>query len=149
MGSIVKIDFIKQPGGTLTPASDMELEKMGRFKTGGQYEVEIKMVRNPLFHRKVFAFFQFCFHHWKCDREFLSETKQFDVFRSHLTVLAGYYDEFYGIKGDVRIEAKSLSFSSMSQEDFEECYNALIQAAMKHIFIESDENTYNQLLSFF
>lgn len=145
----MKIEMIKQPGGLLCPASDMELEKLNKFKTGEQYVIEIKLSRNPGFHRKVFAFFQFCFHHWKGDNEFQSESKQFDVFRNNLTVLAGYYEQYFNIKGELRIEAKSLSFSSMEQGEFEECYKALILAAMKHIFKTTDNNTYNQLMSFF
>lgn len=145
----MKVEMIKQPGGILCPASDMELEKLNKFKTGEQYTVELKLTRNLAFHRKVFAFFQFCFHYWKGDNEFQSETKQFDVFRNHLTVLAGFYEQHANIYGEIRIEAKSLAFSSMSQEEFEECYNALIQASMKHIFKTYDENTLNQLRSFF
>lgn len=145
----VKIEMIKQPGGILSPASDFELEKLNKFKTGGQYQVEIKLTRNPLFHRKVFAFFQFCFEHWRSDREFLSESKQFDIFRQHLTCLAGFYDSLIGINGEVRIEAKSLSFSSMSELEFQECYTALIGAAMKHLFSSDDDESFNKLMSFF
>ena len=145
----MKVSFIKHPGGFMIPASDLEAEKLTRFKTGEMYEVEIKLTRNAAFHRKVFAFFNFCFEYWKGDNEFQCEQKQFDVFRDHLTVLAGYYDSYYGIDGRVRIEAKSISYSNMSQEDFESLYNALINAALKNIFNTMDENTYQQLLGFF
>lgn len=145
----MKIEVIKLAGGVLCAASDLDLEKLNKFKTNGQYTIEIKRARNPDFHRKVFAFFNFCFEHWRGDNEFQSESKQFDVFRNHLTVLAGFYESFYNIKGEVRVEAKSLSFSAMEQEEFEECYNALIRAAMQNIFNNADDNTYNQLRSFF
>ena len=145
----MKINFIKQYGGVLVPADDLEAEQMGRFKTGEMYESEIKLTRNPAFHRKVFQFFSFCFDHWAGDREFLNEKAQKDVFRKNLTVMAGYYVELVNIKGEVRIEAKSLSFGSMTQDEFEQCYSALINAAMKHIFPGADESTYNQLVSFF
>ncbi len=144
----MKIEMIKQAGGMFTPVNDAEFDKTVKFKTGEQYQVEIKLTRNPAFHRKVFAFFTFCFAHWKGDNEFQSEAKQFDVFRNHLTVLAGYYESYTNINGEVRIEAKSLAYANMSQEEFEECYKALTQAAMKHVFKTADENTYNQLLSF-
>ena len=145
----MKIEVIKQPGGVLTAASDMELESLNKFKTGCQYSIEIKLSRNPAFHGKVFAFFNFCFQYWKGGNEFQCEKKQFEVFRKHLTCMAGFYESFYNIKGDLRIEAKSLSYDSMSQEEFEECYHALINAAMKHVFKSIDKNTENQLLSFF
>lgn len=145
----MKVKFIKLAGGTLAPASDLEADKLTKFKTGELYDVEIKLTRNPAFHRKVFAFFNFCFEHWKGINEFQSEQEQFNVFREHLTVLAGYYDSYYSITGSVRIKAKSLSFSSMSQEEFEQCYIALTNAAMKHIFKGASQSVYNQLISFF
>jgi hypothetical protein len=141
--------MIKSPGGTLTPASDIEAEKLTALKTGELYNVEIKRHRNPQFHRKVFEFMNFCFHHWKSDREFMNEPAQFDVFRKNLTVIAGYYDEFYTISGSVRIEAKSLAYSSMSQEEFEDFYSALIAAAMRTIFKDCGKNIEEKLISFF
>lgn len=145
----MKVSVIKQPGGTLVPASDIEAERLTRFKTGEMFEIEIKNSRNLQFHKKVFAFFNFCFEHWQGEREFLSPTAQFDVFRANLTVLAGYYHELINLKGEVRIEAKSLSFGSMSQEEFEECYHALVNAACKHIFHDASKEVEDRLLSFF
>ena len=61
----MKINMVKQAGGLLVPVDDMESERMKRFKAGEVYPVEIKQSRNPQFHRKVFAFFNFCFEHWQ------------------------------------------------------------------------------------
>ena len=61
----MKINFIKCAGGTLVPSSDIEADKMNRFKSGDNYEVDIKLSRNGKFHGKVFAFFNFCFSHWR------------------------------------------------------------------------------------
>lgn len=145
----MKINFIKNAGGVLTPASDMDAERLTKFKTGEMYEVEIKRTRSPQFHRKVFAFFNFCFEHWEMPEGCIDEVGQMKVFRNHLTVLAGYYDSFHGIDGKIRIEAKSLSFGSMSQEEFEQFYNAAINAAMKNLFKAGDDEVYNRLVSFF
>ena len=145
----MKINMLKTAGGNLQPMDDMAAEKLTQFKTDEAYEIEIKKTRNPAFHRKVFAFFNFCFAHWKGDNEFQDELKQFDVFRNHLTVMAGYYDSFYNIQGEVRIESKSLSYSNMSQEEFEHLYNALIQSALKNIFSGCDASIENQLMEFF
>lgn len=145
----MKIDFIKQPGGVLVPASDIEAEKMTRFKTGEQYPAEIKLTRNPAFHRKVFAFFGFCFHYWRGENEFQDEATQFDKFRKDLTILAGFRKEVYNIRGELRVEAESLSYGSMDQERFEQVYKALITAALRTIFKDANEITENQLLSFF
>jgi hypothetical protein len=147
----MKVTFCKQPGGVMIPASDEEAEKLVRFKTGEHYEVDIKLVRNPAFHRKVMAFFNFCFEHWDAEtvHQHLTNAEQFDRFRKDLTILAGFYIQTVRLNGETRLEAESLAFASMSQERFEQCYNALINAAMRHIFKGSDEQIYNRLVSFF
>jgi len=145
------INMRKLPGGTFVPANDMEAVNIDKFKTNEIYEAEIKLHRNPQFHSKMFVFFHFCFENWKASSglEFMDEKGQFEVFRKNLTVLAGYYDQFYNLKGEVRIEAKSLSYSNMKEDEFRQCYIAITNAAMKHIFSDCNEVTENELLSFF
>jgi hypothetical protein len=145
----MKVNMLKLPGGNLQPLDDLDSDKMIKFKTGEAYEVDVKLTRNPRFHSKVFAFFNFCFAHWKGNNEFQDEQGQFDVFRKNLTCLAGYYDSYYNIKGELRIEAKSLSYGNMSQEEFEQCYNALIKAALSNLFKGCDQSIENQLMEFF
>ena len=149
----MKLNFIKDQGGVLIPADDMVLDKMAKFKNGEVYSVDIKRTRNPAFHRKAFAFFGFCFEYWCANQAGLGELdehKQSEVFRNNLTVFAGYYDEFFAIDGSVRVEAKSLSFGSMEQAEFEACYSALINAAIKHVFQNTrDEQILNRLQGFF
>ena len=145
----MKLEFIKQAGGMLIPADDYSAEKLTKLKTGGQYPVEIKQARNPQFHRKVFAFFNFCFQHWSGGHKFQDESLQFDQFRKELTKTAGFYDQVFDLQGNFTIVAKSLSFGSMDQGEFEQCYNAIIQAAMTNIFRTADEQQLNKLMSFF
>lgn len=146
----MKINFIKQPGGGLSPADDIEVEKMKKFKNFEMYEGNLKLTRNPAFLRKVMAFFGFCMQYWDGSKvlEHGSESAQFDRFRKDLTILAGYYEQTIRLNGEIRVEAKSLAFASMSEEEFQECYSALINAALKHINF-NDDNAYHQLLGFF
>ncbi len=145
--------FIKQAGGVLVPASDAEADKMTRYKTGEACEAEIKLWRNPQFHRKVFAFFGFCFQYWSGDKaglEHMDEQSQFNRFRKDLTILAGYYEQTVRLNGEIRTEAQSLAYGNMEQEEFEKVYSALINAALKHIFGKTkDQNIINQLQAFF
>ena len=108
-----------------------------------------KKQRNPAFHSKVFSFLRFCFEHWASDREFMNEAGQFDVFRRHLTVIAGYYDSYHTIDGSVRIEAKSLAYDKMDDDEFEQVYTALINAAVRKIFNNCDYDIEQKLISFF
>ena len=145
----VKILMLKHWGGMLSPASEEAATSLERFKSDEQYEIEIKLTRNPQFHAKVFAFFNFCFEHWVSDKEYMSDKGQRDCFRRNLTVIAGYYDTYHTIKGETRIEAKSLSYASMTPEDFEECYKALIAAAIRTIFQGCGSEVEQRLISFF
>ena len=143
--------MVKNAGGLLVPASDLEADRMSRFKTGSLYEIDIKLSRNPGFHAKVFAFFNFCFEHhdFSAVGEFYCPKAHFEMFRNDLTIFAGYYDVCPRLDGTIKAKAKSLAFGNMEQEEFEQCYIALTNAAMKHIFKSADENTYNQLIRFF
>lgn len=145
----MKVNMIKTPGGGFYPHHDRDAEILTKLKTGDVYPVEIKKSRNGKFHGKVFSFLNFCFDHWRNGNEFQDEIMQFDVFRKHLTVLAGFYHELFNINGELRIEAKSISYGSMSQQEYEHFYNAIINAAMKHVFHTADELTYNKLIGFF
>lgn len=148
----MKVNFIKQAGGLMVPANDMESDRLARFKTGEVYEVDIKLSRNASFHGKVFKFFNFCFEHWDADKtvKYQCPTSQFNTFREHLTVLAGFYISTVNLNGEVRIRAESLSYAQMDQERFEFVYQALIQAAIKQLFGRDDDNeVYNKLVGFF
>lgn len=145
--------MIKTVGGSFVPTEERDLPALQKFRNGELYEVEVKLTRNPAFHRKVFAFFNFCFEHWSADKtewKYFDERKQFDTFRKNLTVLAGYKDVTYTIDGRMRVEAQSLSYGNMDQDEFEQCYSALINAALKHVFGNTtDENVINRLYAFF
>lgn len=138
----MKAQMIKMHGGTFCPLNETEAEALQKFRNGEQYEVEIKLTRNPQFHRKVFAFFNFCFEHWSADKtelEYFDERTQFDKFRQDLTILAGFNEKYYNIHGELRLKAKSLSYGNMDQDEFERCYNALINAAMANVFKGCDD----------
>jgi len=149
----MQIEVIKLPGGHFYPAEERDIERTKKFKNNEMYTVEIKLTRNPQFHKKAFAFFNFCFQHWSADKaglEHVDEATQFDRFRKDLTILAGFYEQTVRLNGDIRTEAKSLAYANMEPDEFERCYSALVNAAIKHVFAGTkDQNIINQLYSFF
>lgn len=149
----MKFSMTKLAGGVWVPASDNDAERLKRFPSGEDFEVEIKLPRNPKFHRKGFALLNFIYHYWcanKAGIEFLGNAAQFDVFRKQLTILAGYRKEVVNLRNlQVSYEAESLSFANMDDEEFEGWYNAVVNTSLCHIFGPNvDENTINQLWSF-
>jgi hypothetical protein len=79
-------------------------------------------------------------------------TKNFDQFRNDVTVLAGHYEMAVTLKGETRLTAKSISFGNMSQEEFEDLYNATVDVILSRIMTSYSrddlDNVINQLLSF-
>ena len=141
--------MVKTMGGMLSPVDDISAGKMEKLKNGEFYEIGIKNGRNPDFHKKVFKFLKFCFEHWASDREFMDENGQFDLFRKELIKLSGYYDVHCGIGGELIFVPHSLSFESMTQEEFEGFYNAAIQCAMTNIFKDCGADVERQLYAYF
>ncbi|WP_241603741.1 DUF1367 family protein [Rosenbergiella nectarea] len=149
----MQFDLVKHPGGVFALADDIDLPRINRFKTGVTYTAEIKLTRNPLFHKKMFAFFAFCFEYWAADKagyECSDEYTQKEEFRKNLTILAGFSDVVTTIKGEVRVRAKSLSYANMKADEFERCYRSMINAAIKHVFANTkDHSILNRLQAFF
>jgi hypothetical protein len=148
----MEIQMVKAPNGVFVLAFEHDLPRLTKFKNGEMYTADFKLTRNPAFHRKMFAFFKFCFDHWSADKaglDCMDEHAQFDRFRKDLTILAGYYEQTVRLNGDIRTEAKSLSYANMDQDKFEACYDAMINAALKHIFRGCNQITENRLLAFF
>jgi len=133
--------FTKLPNGTLMPASESDRELLDKIKTGDTVKLKLTRPRNIRFHRKYFALLNLAFDYWEVPehgegsalKERMPIEKNFDTFRANIAVKAGYYIATYTLAGDVRMEAKSISFGSMSEDDFEKLYSASIDVILKHV----------------
>ena len=123
--------FIKTSSRTLVAASDHDAELLKHIKTGQPARMTFKRVRNYEFHKKYFALLQFAFDYWEPQNE-VGE-KNFDQFREDIIILAGYYHRYIRLDNETRIKAKSISFGSMSEEEFETLYTKTIDVIIKHI----------------
>ena len=98
-----------------------------------------KRVRNPKFHRKYFALLNIGYDNWnppsiEVDNERVIPLKNFDRFRHDVAILAGYYHSTIRLDGTIRIEAKSISFASMGDDEFADLYSKTIDVFIKHIY---------------
>lgn len=59
--------------------------------------------------------------------------KSFEAYRKWAVMTAGFYDEFPLPDGSVRREARSISFASMSEDEFREVYKAVLNVLWLHI----------------
>jgi len=142
----------------LVPADLKTSDFIHSLKTGQVIHGKFTRVRNYKFHKRFFALLNFLYEHWE-PGEFqdskwknIKPQKNFDRFRKDLIVLAGFYEAFYRLDGSTRIEAKSISFGNMGEEEFEELYSKVIDVGLKHILPNYNktelEKVVDELLSF-
>jgi hypothetical protein len=123
----------------LLPADNDTREWFAKLRIGASVLAKVVQPRNPAFHRKFFALLQYGFEHWaetQQPQEYKGEAVQpnFERFRKDITILAGYGRPVVNIRGDVRMEADSISFGSMSAETFEKLYSAVIDVLLTRVF---------------
>lgn len=104
--------------------------------------------RNYEFHKKYFALLDFAFGHWEPSTLHgkryagVVPLKSKSRFRKDLTVLAGYFEQEIRLDGSLRVVAKSISWSSMSEEEFVSLYESTKDVIWDRIFSRMD--TYNR-----
>lgn len=128
----MKITLVKQLNNTFKIAHDSDYEKAKKIKVGEPYEFEYKQVRNLKFHKKFFALMNLLFQNQEI-------YNNMDHLRKDLTVESGYYDLRVNIHGEEVREAKSISFAAMSEDEFSEFYNVVLDTIVKYFNFEKQE----------
>lgn len=144
----MKLQLLNTASG-LIPCYDEDYDEKKKLKIGKTYEATIKLVRNPLFHRKYFALI-------KCAWEYLTESQQAffkndqDVFRKTIEVSAGHCELCYSIERREWIEVpKSISFEKMDEAEFSSLYEK-VKDVLFTIFLKSvNKDEFEQQLMYF
>lgn len=136
---MARLYFKKIPGG-LVPADEEAAEWLQKIRTGDAVAGDFVRPRNYKFLQKTMCLFRVCFdhfvdtHEWNQQYRGMKVEPSFELFRKQLTILAGHYEATYDIRGNVRLEAKSLSFANCSEEEAQRIYQDVITAALKQVF---------------
>jgi len=139
------IFLIKMPDGNLHPAQDNDRELLKKIKSMEPVRVTLKRPRNYEFHKKWFALLNFAYDYWEPPHNLVGH-KNFDRFRKDIIILAGYYDTVVRLDGSTRVEPKSISFGSMSEDDFEKLYDATIEVVCQHVLRQYDGDMLKSIL---
>ena len=137
--------FTKLPNASFIPASEDDAELLSKVKVGETVRLTLVRPRNIKFHRKFFALMNLAFDYWTPPKHGEGSAckipieRNLDRFRKDVTILAGYYDATYRLNGDVRLEAKSISFGSMSEDDFEKLYSKVIDVIINRVCTQYTE----------
>ena len=134
----MELTLIRQQDGALAPYGQDSIDKAKKIRIGRIVVATLRQPRNPDFHRRFFALLQVGFDAWTETAEPLEYkgqpvTPTMERFRKDITILSGYFEPVYSIKGELRLEAKSISFSSMSQEEFEALYSQVINTILSRV----------------
>jgi hypothetical protein len=134
----MEITLIKVPTG-FAPADDEAMEAMKHFPLGSIGRLDVKLMRNYQFFKKWWALVKLGYDHWAdcCQRQKYKGREilpNFDRFRKDITITAGFYQPVWNIKGEMRIEAESLAWSTMTEERFTQLYDATVSALLRNVF---------------
>lgn len=114
--------------------------------------------RNYKFLQKFHTLIKFAFEHWQPGElsgkqfEGVTPKKSITRFRKDVTILAGFFEQEIRLDGSIRTTAKSISFASMEEDDFEELYNNTINVILERVLTNYDREQLDkvvlELLSF-
>ncbi|KJV08018.1 DUF1367 family protein [Methylocucumis oryzae] len=141
--------------GYLMPDDESSIEVIEKIKAGSVVKAEITQPRNWKFHKKFFALVNVAFEAWDMpgvEYKGMQVNKNRDRFRKDLIILAGYGHPVVNLRGEVRYEAKSISFGSMDELEFEELYSRVVDVVLAKVLMhysrsDLDEQV-NRVLSF-
>ena len=155
----MEIVLVKTLDGALRPAMPEGIEQLAKLKVGAGVRCEVKQIRNYKFLQKTMVLFRIAYDHF-CEYG-ISQIEYkgqrvvpcIDRFRKDLIVLSGHYTPVFGIRGDMRLQAKSLSYAKCSEEEAQQIYSDVINAALKNVYASSItaeelDQRVNELLSF-
>ena len=135
--------------GVLVPESEMDYENIQAMHEGRSYECKLSAPRNYQFHKKFMVLVDVLFQLFNPQPVVwngLVAEKNRERFRKDLVIALGYHELVVNIKGEVRAEAKSISFAKMDELEFSRLYDSAINYAIRHIqgikgrsFAEIDE----------
>lgn len=133
----MEVFLTKTMSGALLPM-DQEQEAFKRFKAGSVIRCDIKEMRNGQFFRKWWSLVKVAYDLWtetmpNIEFKGVEIAPNFDRFRKDLTVLSGYYEPVFNVKGEVRMEPKSLQWSKMDESTFNELYQKTLTTIINKI----------------
>lgn len=130
--------LIKTPTG-FAPADDEASDALKKFKLGSVSRLDIKQMRNYAFFKKWFALVKVGYDYFSeaCEPTmYRGQTirPEFERFRKDVTIMAGFYRPVWNLKGEMRIEAESISWASMDEQRFTQLYDATIRVLLDKVF---------------
>ena len=124
------LELTKSADGSFIPSTENSIAKFKKVKIGETTLVDYKAKRNVQFHKKGFSLLNLIYQNQ-------SKYESFEAMRTEFKLKAGLYELHVTTKGKTIYVPKSMSFSEMDENEFEELYSKFIDIALKH-FVPMD-----------
>lgn len=105
------------------PVYDSDMDEKKKLKLDEVYSLDYKPERNYQFHKKFMALCKLGCENSK------KVTMPFDSYRKYATIKAGYANVYKTPKGYF-VEAQSIAFDKMDEQQFQEVYNRVLDFIM-------------------
>lgn len=132
----------KRPNGFQILGED-NIEQFDKLKNGQIYKLITKKERDKGYHRKVLGMLRCAFDQWDPNPAKLpagvEAQKDFEKFRKDLTIKVGFCDYVWSLDGALETRARSISYDNMDQVEFEELFNAYVEAILNSDIVPQNE----------
>ena len=155
---MAELNFITMAGGLLRPADEDVAETVRKWGVGNLIIGKFRRPRNYKFLQKFYVMLDVGYDAWEPPSEVEFHGKTYNVeknkerFRKDCIISAGYYETVVNFRGDVRAEAKSISYGSMGEDEFGVLYNkvqnVILQNVLKNYTKEDYDNVVTQMMNF-
>ena len=132
--------FLKRTIQGFIPLYDSDYEAAKKIPLGKEVKASIKTPRNYQFHKKFFALLNLGFNNQ-------GHYDNFETFRFVMTMKAGFFDSIETHKGHQVFKPKSISFGSMTEEEFVDLYSNMLDVIIE-VTGSDKELIENELINF-
>jgi hypothetical protein len=118
--------YLRRTLGGFEPADEPSREAWKRYKLGESYRADVVKPRNYKFHKLCFALLTLTFENQEQYHE-----NQFKSFRRAVALKAGHYDEYIDLDGELRQDARSLSYDELDDLEFEALFPKMMDVCAR------------------
>ena len=132
------LTIIKTASGLFAAYGEDSQAAVASVKTGQLLQGKFTRMRNYEAHKRYFVLLDLLWDIWS-EQVPTEQYKGQDIlpertrFRKDVAIMAGFYTPVWNIKNELRLEAKSISFGSMDQQEFEALYSATLNVGLQKI----------------
>ena len=147
--------YLRKLYNSFVPVDQASMDAMEEMTMNSEYQCVFTKPRNLDFHKKLFALIDVAYQAFDLGdikHKGVIVEKNRERFRKDLTIRAGFYYPVFNLDGDLRLEAKSISFAKMDEEEFARLYSKFVDVILQKVltnYTKSDlDDQVNKILGF-